>query len=130
MKRFAVSVAPLACSFPFAVSDARPRDRSTVFCVTGCACEGFGYVQNKFALRRDEFADSLTSWCVSTRQQGKCRKTQKKERKKCTVRTGGVKLWEADREKMSVPTHFKFTHSQKCDWKSPVCPGYLSHNII
>lgn len=61
---------------------------------------------------------------------GQMQEDPKKEINKCTVRTGGVKLWEADREKMSVPTHIKFTHSQKCDWKSPVCPGYLSHNII
>lgn len=70
-------------------------------------------MQNKFALRRDEFADSLTSLCVSTRQAGQRQEEPRKEINKCTVRTGGVKLWEADREKMSVPTPFKFTHSQK-----------------
>lgn len=44
-------------------------------------CTGMclGSVPNKFAPRHDKFADSLTSLCVSTRQQGKGRKTGKKK---------------------------------------------------
>lgn len=56
----------------------KKTQRGLLCYVTGCACEGSGSVRTKIANRRDEFADLLTSLCVSTRQQGKGRKIKNK----------------------------------------------------
>lgn len=68
-----------------------------------------GSVEINLEARRDGFADSLTSLCVSAGQEGPGSQGDKKKTK--SVRTGGVKLWEADGENMSVCTHIKVTHS-------------------